>query len=186
MHAYYLLKTDPVLKSVMMTRATKSLVAALWLSFATGALGFVHHGGVSHPRPRITLQMKQGAEVDTSLGQTRRNAIERGFASTAILLGIESIVGVGPSNARLDPVNRPDLLPNESGLNVIQIEKFLTTGQAKRMDSLLTSVERDSGFRVRVLCQAYPQTPGLAIRDYWDVSKEVSARCGVQVYMITS
>uniref|UniRef100_A0A7S1ZLN6 TPM domain-containing protein n=1 Tax=Ditylum brightwellii TaxID=49249 RepID=A0A7S1ZLN6_9STRA len=76
------------------------------------------------------------------------------------------------SYARLEAVNRPDLLPSEPGLNVIQIQKFLTTGQANRMDKLLASLEKDTGFRVRVLCQAYPQTPGLAVRDYWDLGKE--------------
>jgi len=56
--------------------------------------------------------------------------------------------------------------------NVIQIEKFLTSGQAKRMDTMLSNLEKDTGFRVRVLCQAYPNTPGLAVRDYWDLGKE--------------
>jgi len=96
----------------------------------------------------------------------RRNMIVSTAASAALLSNPHA------STARLDPVNRPDLLPKESGLNVIQIEKFLTSGQAKRMNDLLTSLERDTGFRVRVLCQAYPQTPGLAIRDYWDLGKE--------------
>jgi hypothetical protein len=41
------------------------------------------------------------------------------------------------------------------------------------MNDLLIALERDTGFRVRVLCQAYPNTPGLAIRDYWDLGKEV-------------
>ena len=41
------------------------------------------------------------------------------------------------------------------------------------MNELLTNLERDTGFRVRVLCQSYPNTPGLAIRDYWDLGKEV-------------
>lgn len=77
-----------------------------------------------------------------------------------------------PANARLEPVDRPDLLPKEEGLNVIQVEKFLTSGQAKRMDSMLANLEKDTGFRLRVLCQSYPQTPGLAIRDYWSLGKE--------------
>merc|ERR1712176_470503 len=74
--------------------------------------------------------------------------------------------------ARLESVNRPDLLPTELGLNVIQTKKYLTNGQAKRMNNLLTALERDTGFRVRLLCQEYPLTPGLAIRDYWDLGKE--------------
>ena len=77
------------------------------------------------------------------------------------------------ASARLEAVNRPDLLPKEDGLNVIQVEKFLTSGQARRLDNLLSALERDTGFRVRVLCQSYPNTPGLAIRDYWDLGKEV-------------
>jgi len=76
------------------------------------------------------------------------------------------------AQARLEAVNRPDLLPSEPNLNVIQIKKILTSGQAKRVSNLLTALDRDTGFRLRVLCQAYPQTPGLAIRDYWDLGKE--------------
>jgi hypothetical protein len=65
-----------------------------------------------------------------------------------------------PALARLEGVNKPELLPSELGLNVIQVEKFLTKGQEKRMDDLLTKLEKDTGYRVRVLCQAYPRTPG--------------------------
>jgi hypothetical protein len=81
-----------------------------------------------------------------------------------------------PASARLEAVDRPDLLPGNAGLNVIQTEKILTPGQVKRMDAMLASLEKDTGFRVRVLCQKYPNTPGLAIRDYWDLGKEVRYR----------
>jgi hypothetical protein len=87
-------------------------------------------------------------------------------SSMAVLTG-----SIAPTYARLEPVNRPDLLPPDQGLNVIQTEKFLTTGQAKRMNELLASLERDTGYRVRVLCQSYPNTPGLAIREYWSLGK---------------
>jgi uncharacterized membrane protein YgcG len=83
-----------------------------------------------------------------------------------------AIVLPPPANARLESVNRPDLLPKEPNQNVIQVEKFLTTGQARRLSELLSALERDTGYRVRVLCQAYPNTPGLAVRDYWDLGKE--------------
>jgi hypothetical protein len=65
-----------------------------------------------------------------------------------------------PAFARLEGVNNPSLLPATPGLNVIQVEKFLTSGQEKRMNDLLERLEKDTGYRVRVLCQAYPRTPG--------------------------
>ena len=103
-----------------------------------------------------------------------------GGSMAVVLLGSE-IVSPQPANARLESVNRPDLLPSEKGLNVIQIEKYLTTGQAKRMNELLGSLERDTGYRVKVLCQSYPNTPGLAIRDYWDLGKPV--KYNIHAYM---
>ena len=105
---------------------------------------------------------------------TRRNMISTGIMGvTTSSIALSLLTGRPLSvEARPDSVNRPELLPKEPGLNVIQIEKFLTSGQVKRMDQLLTSLEHDTGFRVRVLCQAYPYTPGLAIRDYWDLGKE--------------
>ena len=64
------------------------------------------------------------------------------------------------------------MLPAEKGLNVIQTEKFLTSGQARRINDMLGNLEKDTGFRVKVLCQNYPNTPGLAIRDYWSLGKD--------------
>lgn len=100
----------------------------------------------------------------------RRNAV----LSTIIATGstVLATTASAPAHARLEGVNNPKLLPTEKGLNIIQTEKFLTSGQAKRLDTLLSSLERDTGYRVRVLCQAYPNTPGLAIRDYWDLGYE--------------
>ena len=91
-----------------------------------------------------------------------------------IALGSSWLATTQPANARLESVNRPDLLPSEKGRAVIQIEKYLTSGQERRMNDLLLSLERDTGYRVKVLCQSYPNTPGLAIRDYWDLGKPVS------------
>lgn len=85
---------------------------------------------------------------------------------------VAGVAAIPPAFARLESVNRPDLLPSEANLHVIQTEKILTSGQMRRMEQLLARLERDTGFRIYVLCQNYPLTPGLAIRDYWDLGKE--------------
>lgn len=132
------------------------LIAALWIGTDVSAFTLPLY----HVR-RIPMAMNAGN------GRISRREILSVASAGAFMLASQ------PSMARLEGVNRPDLLPSEPGLNVIQVEKFLTTGQAKRMNDLLTALERDTGFRVRVLCQAYPNTPGLAVRDYWDLGKEV-------------
>jgi len=122
----------------------------------------------SMPRQSNT-NLKMSSEANNLNKSTRRDIL------TSITAGVVATTLTQfpqVSQARLDPVNRPDLLPDEAGQNVIQIEKFLTSGQVKRMNDQLTRLEKDTGFRVRVLCQAYPKTPGLAIRDYWDLGKE--------------
>jgi hypothetical protein len=95
-------------------------------------------------------------------------------SGTTVLLSTASVLlsNSRSVSARLEGVNRPDLLPKEPNLTVMQTEKILTSGQVKRMNDLLKALERDTGYRVRVLCQAYPLTPGLAIRDYWDLGKD--------------
>jgi uncharacterized membrane protein YgcG len=123
----------------------------------------------SSPHNRVARsQMSMSVSEESSIF-SRRSLIA---GSAAGLVALASALSVRPAVARLESVNRPDLLPKEPNQNVIQIEKFLTTGQARRMNDLLTALERDTGYRVRVLCQAYPNTPGLAVRDYWDLGKE--------------
>ena len=136
------------------------LLAALWIGKDVSALV-------------LLPALHRVRRISTAKNAWKDPTISRREILSVASAGATMLVLSQPSWARLEGVNRPDLLPSEPGLNVIQVEKFLTTGQAKRMNDLLTSLERDTGFRVRVLCQAYPNTPGLAIRDYWDLGKEV-------------
>ena len=44
------------------------------------------------------------------------------------------------------------------------IPGFLTPGEEKRLAKIIDGIERDCGFKVRLLAQNYPVTPGLAIK----------------------
>lgn len=41
--------------------------------------------------------------------------------------------------------------------------------QEARLREQIKGIEQDTGFKFRLLAQNYPETPGLAIRDYWGV-----------------
>ena len=110
--------------------------------------------------------------VDDGLGvdalqhtpQTRRNVGERIAATLASL----TVIKPRPAAARPEGVNKPELLPSGPVRNVIDVKvNFLTPGEQKRIQKLTEQIEKTSGFKLRVLCQSYPNTPGLAIKDYW-------------------
>ena len=111
--------------------------------------------------------------VDDGLGvdalqhtpQTRRNVGERIAATLASL----TVIKPRPAVARPEGVNKPSV-PAERSCNVIDVKvNFLTPGEQKRIQKLTEQIEKTSGFKLRVFCQSYPETPGLAIKDYWKV-----------------
>ncbi|RMZ54485.1 hypothetical protein APUTEX25_002061, partial [Auxenochlorella protothecoides] len=72
--------------------------------------------------------------------------------------------------ARLEGVNQPNLLPQGSEITpLIDVANFLTETEETRMRDRLQHLEKDTGIKFRVLAQNYPDTPGLAIKDYWSV-----------------
>lgn len=74
----------------------------------------------------------------------------------------------GGASARMEGVNKPELLP-KAYTPVIDVAGFLTDGEEKRIRAEVEHLEADTGIKLRVLCQNYPQTPGLAIKDFWGV-----------------
>ncbi|XP_015574837.1 thylakoid lumenal 15.0 kDa protein 2, chloroplastic [Ricinus communis] len=86
--------------------------------------------------------------------------------SGALTLGL-SLSGVEFAEAKVG-VNKPELLPKEF-TTVIDVAGFLSDGQEKRLAQEIQDIEKDTGFKLRVLAQNYPDTPGLAIKDFWRV-----------------
>ncbi|KAH8097586.1 hypothetical protein JL720_479 [Aureococcus anophagefferens] len=134
------------------------LLRIITLSMALIALPFIDDGlGVD----ALHAQQSQA----TALG--RRSAGQRIAAAVASLTPFAVV-------ARPEGVNKPELLPTTlvdgRRPNVIDVKvNFLTKGEQKRLDVLAAKTEKASGFKIRVLCQSYPETPGLAIKDYWKV-----------------
>ncbi|XP_008808238.1 thylakoid lumenal 15.0 kDa protein 2, chloroplastic isoform X2 [Phoenix dactylifera] len=81
-------------------------------------------------------------------------------------LGI-SLSGLSAADAKVG-VNKPELLPKEFS-PVIDVAGFLSAGQEKRLLQEIEDLEKDTGFKLRILAQNYPDTPGLAIKDFWQV-----------------
>lgn len=88
--------------------------------------------------------------------------------SGALALGLSLSGGVGVAEAAKVGVNKPELLPKEF-TSVIDVAGFLSDGQEKRIAEEIDDIEKDTGFKLRVLAQNYPVTPGLAVKDYWQV-----------------
>ncbi|KAL0543763.1 hypothetical protein IC582_018868 [Cucumis melo] len=87
--------------------------------------------------------------------------------SGALALGITLSVGVGFADAKVG-VNKPELLPKEF-TSVIDVAGFLSDGQEIRLKQEIADIEKDTGYKLRVLAQNYPATPGLAVKDFWQV-----------------
>lgn len=100
------------------------------------------------------------------VGSTRR-----AFLTAAPLLPL--VTFATPALARLDPVNKPELLPSEKGQFVVSAGvPVLSPGQTKSISRTLERLEKTTGIRVRLLTQNYPVTPGLAIKDYFGLESK--------------
>lgn len=84
--------------------------------------------------------------------------------------------------ARMEGVNKPELLPPGPVTPVIDVAGFLTEGEEARIKSRVEKLESDTGVRLRVLAQNYPETPGLAIKDYWKVDEDTVVFVCVSCY----
>ncbi|GJP78299.1 hypothetical protein CLOP_g14574 [Closterium sp. NIES-67] len=93
------------------------------------------------------------------------------LVATSASVAVALSAGLGIAEARPEGVNKPELLPKEF-TTVIDVAGFLSPGQEQRLAKDVERLEQDTGYKLRILAQNYPNTPGLAIRDYWGVDDE--------------
>jgi hypothetical protein len=64
------------------------------------------------------------------------------------------------------------MLPPGPPQEVLDVAGYLTKGEITRLTAEVQNLEKDTGYKLRVLAQAYPKTPGLAVKDYWNVDDD--------------
>lgn len=96
--------------------------------------------------------------------------VARRIATATLTTALSLSLLVPGADARLDPVNRPDLLP-KLPTPVIDVANFLGPAEEQRLKSQIEKLERDTGFKLRVLAQSYPLTPGKAIQKFWQMDE---------------
>lgn len=147
--------------------------AAKRAAMSARAAPMVARASVRRTAPRAAASSSDGPASDAP-GTTRSKALRSAFA-----LGAAAALGVGapaalppPALARLEGVNKPELLPDGPVVPVVDVAGYLTQGEIKRLTAQVEGIEEDLGIKVRVLAQNYPETPGLAVRDYWGVDDD--------------
>jgi len=63
-------------------------------------------------------------------------------------------------------VNNPELLPRSPGEPVIDLLDYMSKGQEARLKKTIADVEK-LGYKLRILTQEFPNTPGEAVKEYW-------------------
>ncbi|KAJ7561472.1 hypothetical protein O6H91_03G029900 [Diphasiastrum complanatum] len=119
--------------------------------------------GAVECRNVVAVVTEGGGSWKDQIGKTLRNAMLVATLSLSV-----SLCGYGFAEARPEGVNRPELLPKKF-TPLIDVAGFLSEGQENRIIKELRRLEEDTGFKLRVLAQNYPNTPGLAVKDFWQV-----------------
>ncbi|KAM3288167.1 thylakoid lumenal 15.0 kDa protein 2, chloroplastic [Capsicum chacoense] len=119
----------------------------------------------SHSHFRISIRNENLPPVLSKMSEFSSKTLN--FLLSGSLALALSLTGVGVAEGKVG-VNKPELLPKEF-TPVIDVAGFLSDGQEKRLAQEITDIEKDTGFKLRVLAQNYPDTPGLAIKDFWQV-----------------
>lgn len=125
----------------------------------------------------LHLPHRPGTSPRTAPGTgVRMGLSRRAFCSAVTRVTCSALLAISVPNAPADAarpegVNRPDLLPPEF-TTIIDLERFLASGEKRRLAARIDDVEQRTGFKIRLLTQRYPQSPGAAIKNFWGVDSK--------------
>ncbi|XP_074592699.1 thylakoid lumenal 15.0 kDa protein 2, chloroplastic isoform X2 [Curcuma longa] len=124
-----------------------------------------------HPLPSaVKLQRSRAALPDLNKWGARLYSKSLNLAFTgALALGF-ALGGVGIADAKVG-VNRPEMLPKEFS-PVIDVAGFLSASQERQLCQEIADLEKDTGVKLRILAQNYPETPGAAVKEFWKVDDQ--------------
>lgn len=135
---------------------------------------------------RASMRRDRAVALASRAMETRSSEARDG-AREQVRVGVERALRVGAcalcasavmlvtgdvADARLEGVNNPQLLPEGETQKVIDVAGYLGKSDVARLTREVENLERDTGLKLRVLAQAYPRTPGLAVKDYWGVDDD--------------
>lgn len=83
--------------------------------------------------------------------------------------GLVLLLTLGSWAASALAADNPELLPDHP-TPVIDLAKAFTDSQRTALEEELSTVEAESGWKLRVLTQ-YERTPGLAVKDFWQLDE---------------
>lgn len=126
----------------------------------------INAGGPAKIAAPETIATPKVANLKNWPSQFRSKSVNF-ILSSSLAIAVSLTSGAGVSEA-LVGVNKPELLPKEF-TTVIDVAGFLSAGQEQRLAQAIADLEKDTGFKLRILAQNYPDTPGLAIKDFWQV-----------------
>lgn len=88
---------------------------------------------------------------------SKNNAMDNKISKTFNLFFKSSLLAFFAATqivtARPEGVNRPDLLPKEVNVPLIDVANFLSKGQEKKIIVSINDLQKTTGYKLRLLCQ---------------------------------
>ncbi|XP_044945912.1 uncharacterized protein LOC123395055 isoform X3 [Hordeum vulgare subsp. vulgare] len=122
-----------------------------------------HHPGHLHDMYLIVMTSSWKASVSGALALTLPFSCSFSSGNFPLMGTCFGVVGLANAKAG---VHKPGLLPKEF-TTVIDVAGFLSSGQENRIRQEIEDLEKDIGYKLRVLTQNYPDTPGCHADALW-------------------